>query len=151
MSNVDGVILAASAGRLGTFECHEPNCNSNFTRACDLKKHKKIHSRQFKCYIDSCPYRQYGFTTNADRNRHIGDKHTKSPKLWACEYNCSYSSKRESNTKLHMEKRHGWTYIRSKNNGKNRRKSSDLPDDLQDLRRVPNTSSYPGANPDRLG
>jgi hypothetical protein len=37
---------------------------------------------------------------------------------------CAYLSKRESNCKQPMEKTHGWTYIRSKNNGKNGNNSS---------------------------
>jgi hypothetical protein len=31
---------------------------------------------------------------------------------------CTYSSKRESNCKQHMEKAHGWQYVRSKSNGR---------------------------------
>ncbi|KAG6977972.1 Zinc finger transcription factor ace1 [Fusarium oxysporum f. sp. conglutinans] len=31
---------------------------------------------------------------------------------------CPYKSKRESNCKQHMEKAHGWTYVRTKTNGK---------------------------------
>jgi len=37
--------------------------------------------------------------------------------MYACEFPpCSYSSKRESNCKQHMEKTHNWTYVRAKRN-----------------------------------
>lgn len=40
--------------------------------------------------------------------------------MYECQFNpCTYQSKRESNCKQHMEKAHGWTYLRSKNNTKN--------------------------------
>lgn len=39
--------------------------------------------------------------------------------MYKCQYSpCTYESKRESNCKQHMEKAHGWQYVRSKNNGK---------------------------------
>jgi hypothetical protein len=38
---------------------------------------------------------------------------------YECHFNpCSYRSKRESNYKQHMEKAHGWTYVRSRSNDK---------------------------------
>lgn len=44
--------------------------------------------------------------------------------MYRCQYRpCPYESKRESNCKQHMEKAHGWAYVRSKNNGKTKRKS----------------------------
>lgn len=55
-----------------------------------------------------------------------------------CKYPpCPYESKRESNCKQHMEKAHGWAYIRSKNNGKTDRKAP----------RVKNPSSLSNATP----
>ena len=43
--------------------------------------------------------------------------------MYKCQYRpCPYESKRESNCKQHMEKAHGWAYVRSKNNGKTGRK-----------------------------
>lgn len=50
----------------------------------------------------------------------MNDKHSKAPPLYKCLFDsCPYQSKRESNCKQHMEKAHGWTYVRSKNTGKN--------------------------------
>jgi len=43
--------------------------------------------------------------------------------MYKCQYRpCPYESKRESNCKQHMEKAHGWAYVRSKNNGKTSKK-----------------------------
>ncbi len=43
--------------------------------------------------------------------------------MYKCQYHpCPYESKRESNCKQHMEKAHGWAYVRSKNNGKSDKK-----------------------------
>lgn len=42
--------------------------------------------------------------------------------MYKCQYRpCPYESKRESNCKQHMEKAHGWAYVRSKNNGKSKK------------------------------
>lgn len=58
-------------------------------------------------------------------DRHHNDKHSSAPALYECHFKpCPYRSKRESNCKQHMEKAHGWTYVRSKNNGKNRDKAT---------------------------
>jgi hypothetical protein len=49
----------------------------------------------------------------------MNDKHSASPAMYKCLFKpCPYESKRESNCKQHMEKAHGWVYVRSKNNGK---------------------------------
>ena len=42
--------------------------------------------------------------------------------MYKCQFRpCPYESKRESNCKQHMEKAHGWAYVRSKNNGKTKK------------------------------
>lgn len=42
--------------------------------------------------------------------------------MYQCQFHpCPYESKRESNCKQHMEKAHGWAYVRSKNNGKSKK------------------------------
>ncbi|KAG6993435.1 Zinc finger transcription factor ace1 [Fusarium oxysporum f. sp. conglutinans] len=51
--------------------------------------------------------------------RHHNDKHSAAPAMYECMFKpCPYKSKRESNCKQHMEKAHGWTYVRTKTNGK---------------------------------
>lgn len=82
-------------------------------------KHEKTHSRPWKCAEKSCKYFEIGWPTEKERDRHVNDKHSKSPPLFKCHFSpCTYQSKRQSNCKQHMEKAHGWVYIRSKNNGK---------------------------------
>ena len=94
-------------------------CNKEFKRPCDLTKHEKTHSRPWKCNEPSCKYSQYGWPTEKERDRHVNDKHSMAPNMYKCQYHpCPYESKRESNCKQHMEKAHGWAYVRSKNNGK---------------------------------
>lgn len=57
----------------------------------------------------------------------MNDKHSTTPSMYKCQYHpCPYESKRESNCKQHMEKAHGWAYIRSKNNGKTARKAPSV-------------------------
>ncbi|KAI9713305.1 MAG: hypothetical protein M1812_006664 [Candelaria pacifica] len=98
--------------------CRE--CNKEFKRPCDLTKHEKTHSRPWKCTERTCKYYEYGWPTEKECARHINDKHSDTPALYECQYHpCIYKSKRESNCKQHMEKAHGWTYVRSKNNGRN--------------------------------
>ena len=86
-------------------------------------KHEKTHSRPWKCNDTSCKYHEYGWPTEKERDRHVNDKHSATPSMYQCQYRpCPYESKRESNCKQHMEKAHGWHYIRSKNNGKTGKK-----------------------------
>ena len=47
----------------------------------------------------------------------MNDKHTKDPKMFSCSY-CSFKTKRQSNCKQHMEKKHNYLYQRSKGKGK---------------------------------
>ena len=98
-------------------------CDKEFKRPCDLTKHEKTHSRPWKCNDPSCKYSQYGWPTEKERDRHVNDKHSVAPAMYKCKYHpCPYESKRESNCKQHMEKAHGWAYVRSKNNGKSTKK-----------------------------
>ena len=86
-------------------------------------KHEKTHSRPWKCNDIGCKYHEYGWPTEKERDRHVNDKHSATPSMYQCQYHpCPYESKRESNCKQHMEKAHGWHYIRSKNNGKTGKK-----------------------------
>lgn len=99
-------------------KCSREGCNKEFARNCDLSKHEKTHSRPFKCPISICKYHEFGWPTEKERDRHVNDKHSDSPSMYECLFKpCPYKSKRESNCKQHMEKAHGWTYVRTKSNG----------------------------------
>jgi len=104
-------------------------CSKEFKRPCDLTKHVKTHERPWKCSSEDCKYHEYGWPTEKERDRHVNDKHSSMPSLYHCLFKpCPYTSKRESNCKQHMEKAHGWNYVRSKSNGKGRASiSSRLP------------------------
>ncbi|KAL2122658.1 hypothetical protein VTJ04DRAFT_3113 [Mycothermus thermophilus] len=109
----------ASPEELAPKKCREPGCNKEFKRPCDLTKHEKTHSRPWKCPVPTCKYHEYGWPTEKEMDRHHNDKHATSPAMYECLYKpCPYKSKRESNCKQHMEKAHGWVYIRTKTNGK---------------------------------
>lgn len=108
-----------SPEELAPKKCSERGCNKEFKRPCDLTKHEKTHSRPWKCPVVTCKYHSYGWPTEKEMDRHINDKHSDAPAMFHCLYNgCVYKSKRESNCKQHMEKAHGWTYVRTKTNGK---------------------------------
>ncbi|KAL6711829.1 hypothetical protein ACN47E_002872 [Coniothyrium glycines] len=95
------------------------DCKKEFKRPCDLTKHEKTHSRPWKCSEEKCKYFELGWPTEKERDRHMNDKHSAAPAQYKCLYPpCSYASKRESNCKQHMEKAHGWEYVRSKSNGR---------------------------------
>jgi len=95
------------------------DCNKEFKRPCDLTKHEKTHSRPWKCSEQECKYFELGWPTEKERDRHMNDRHSAAPAQYKCHYPpCTYASKRESNCKQHMEKAHGWEYVRSKNNGR---------------------------------
>ncbi|KAL1643318.1 hypothetical protein SLS58_004989 [Diplodia intermedia] len=101
------------------------DCKKEFKRPCDLTKHEKTHSRPWKCTEAKCKYHDLGWPTEKERDRHVNDKHTTAPPQYKCLFApCAYASKRESNCKQHMEKAHGWTYVRSKANGKGVKKPS---------------------------
>ncbi|KAF2489641.1 hypothetical protein BU16DRAFT_161590 [Lophium mytilinum] len=56
---------------------------------------------------------------NVAMNDFTADELSIEPPLYKCLYPpCTYASKRESNCKQHMEKAHGWEYVRSKSNGR---------------------------------
>ncbi|KAF1836704.1 zinc finger transcription factor ace1 [Decorospora gaudefroyi] len=95
------------------------DCKKEFKRPCDLTKHEKTHSRPWKCSEKNCKYFDLGWPTEKERDRHMNDKHSAAPAQYKCLYPpCTYASKRESNCKQHMEKAHGWEYVRSKSNGR---------------------------------
>ncbi|ORY65934.1 uncharacterized protein BCR38DRAFT_339676 [Pseudomassariella vexata] len=107
----------ASPEELAPKKCKEPGCNKEFKRPCDLTKHEKTHSRPWKCPISTCKYHDYGWPTEKEMDRHVNDKHSAAPPMFECLYKpCPYKSKRDSNRKQHMEKAHGWTYVRTKTN-----------------------------------
>ncbi|KAL7925144.1 hypothetical protein ACQKWADRAFT_242759 [Trichoderma austrokoningii] len=109
----------ASPEELAPKKCREPGCTKEFKRPCDLTKHEKTHSRPWKCPFSTCKYHDYGWPTEKEMDRHINDKHSDAPAMFECLFKpCPYKSKRESNCKQHMEKAHGWTYVRTKTNGK---------------------------------
>lgn len=109
----------ATAEELAPKKCREPGCNKEFKRPCDLTKHEKTHSRPWKCPFPTCKYHNYGWPTEKEMDRHVNDKHSDAPAMHECLFKpCPYKSKRESNCKQHMEKAHGWTYVRTKSAGK---------------------------------
>jgi hypothetical protein len=90
------------------------DCKKDFNRPCDLTKHEKTHSRPWKCNEQKCKYFDLGWPTEKERDRHVNDKHSAAPPQYKCQFQpCTYASKRESNCKQHMEKAHGWEYVRS--------------------------------------
>ena len=100
-------------GKIDWQQCQE--CLKWFKRPCDLTKHAKTHTRPWKCPEIGCKYYELGWPTEKERDRHINDRHTSTPAMYNCIFEgCSYSSKRESNCKQHMEKTHGYQYVRSK-------------------------------------
>jgi hypothetical protein len=115
----------ATPEELAPKKCREPGCTKEFKRPCDLTKHEKTHSRPWKCPVVTCKYHEYGWPTEKEMDRHHNDKHSAAPPMYHCLYKpCPYKSKRQSNCKQHMEKAHGWTYVRTKTNGK---KGSSVP------------------------
>jgi hypothetical protein len=98
-----------------------------FYSHCSLldRKHSKTHTRRWKCSDPTCKYHELGWPTQNDKDRHENDKHSKTPAYFKCNYpECVYQSKRETNCKQHMEKAHGWTYVRSRNYRKKSKNSS---------------------------
>lgn len=127
-------------------KCREPGCNKEFKRPCDLTKHEKTHSRPWKCPIKTCKYHEYGWPTEKEMDRHCNDKHNNTPLMFNCLYPpCPYKSKRESNCKQHMEKAHGWQYVRTKTNGgkKSDSKSGSVTHHTPDIRGLPTPISNP--------
>ena len=97
----------------GPFICVD--CNRQFLRYCDLNKHAKTHTRPFKCPVDGCKFASMGWPTEKELQRHHNDVHSSKPQIFTCLYQgCPYTSKRESNLKQHMEKTHGYHYVRSR-------------------------------------
>jgi hypothetical protein len=125
--------------KITELRCSDKSCDKVFNRKCDLAKHEKTHSRPFKCPEKTCKYHELGLPTEKERERHFNDKHSLNPALYYCKY-CSFKTKRDSNCKQHMEKKHGWIYERVKGNAK----STSTP---QQTPQTPNMST-PSASDD---
>ncbi|KAG6999310.1 zinc finger transcription factor ace1 [Physcia stellaris] len=125
------------------------DCDKTFKRPCDLTKHEKTHTRPWKCSEISCKYHEYGWPTEKERDRHVNDKHSASPSMFKCQYRpCPYESKRESNCKQHMEKAHGWAYVRSKNNGKSGKKGPTFKTPPTPQNKTPGSDIFEASSPD---
>lgn len=107
-------------------KCSDRSCEKIFNRKCDLAKHEKTHSRPFKCPELTCKYHEQGLPTEKERDRHINDKHSANPRYFHCQY-CPFKTKRDSNCKQHMEKKHGWAYERVKGNAKSMKTPHQTP------------------------
>ena len=108
------------------------HCQREFPRFHDLIKHSKSHSRPFKCPFSTCKYYDHGWPTDKELERHVHDKHSAPPRTFSCQYaSCTYESKRESNCRQHMERKHGWIYVRSKSAGKQLGSQQTTEDPIQ--------------------
>ena len=112
--------------KITELRCSDSTCDKIFNRKCDLAKHEKTHSRPFKCNIKTCKYHEQGLPTEKELERHVNDKHSSDPVFFHCKY-CPFRTKRDSNCKQHMEKKHGWTYQRVKGNAKSVRTPQQTP------------------------
>jgi hypothetical protein len=112
--------------RITELRCSDRSCDKIFNRKCDLAKHEKTHSRPFKCPEKTCKYHDQGLPTEKERERHVNDKHSANPRYYQCKY-CPFKTKRDSNCKQHMEKKHGWTYERVKGTSKSTRTPQQTP------------------------
>lgn len=112
--------------RITELRCSDRSCEKIFNRKCDLAKHEKTHSRPFKCPEKTCKYHDQGLPTEKERDRHVNDKHSANPRYFHCHY-CPFKTKRDSNCKQHMEKKHGWTYERVKGTSKSMKTPQQTP------------------------
>lgn len=68
-----------------------------------------LHSRPYKCVVETCKYHKRGFLAARDLERHVNDKHSAPPRNFICGFpQCAYGSTREENCKRHMENSHDW-------------------------------------------
>ncbi|KAK4123793.1 hypothetical protein N657DRAFT_427506 [Parathielavia appendiculata] len=141
-----------AAGHAAMHAC--PQCSKKFSRLCDLNKHSKSHTRPYKCNDSSCKYHTLGWPTAKELERHYNDKHSTTPRTFPCSFPpCTYWSKRESNCKQHMEKAHGWKYVKSKSKDKRhaaREKPADSdpgPGDCGMASKMDHGTSVPSSSP----
>lgn len=97
--------------------CTIVGCDKVFQRKCDLAKHERTHTRPFKCSDVKCKFHEHGLPTEKELDRHMNDRHNNAPKMYSCKF-CEFKTKRESNCKQHMEKKHDWVYNRAKGKDK---------------------------------
>ena len=90
----------------GSWRCAYPGCSSRniFTRACDLRKHYKRHSKHLFCRHDGCPQStEGGFSSKKDRARHEAKHNPGVP----CEWDgCGRVFSRVDNMKDHVRRIH---------------------------------------------
>ncbi|TVY72739.1 Zinc finger transcription factor ace1 [Fusarium oxysporum f. sp. cubense] len=100
---------------------------TTFTNAIAGPGYWQSGSHSWTCPIPSCLYHDHGWPTEEQRDRHYSNKHSETPAVYECMFKpCPYKSKRETNCKQHMEKAHGWTYIRPQKNDKKLPSISDV-------------------------
>ena len=68
--------------------------------------------------------------------------------MYNCLYDCNYQSKRDSNLKQHMEKSHGWTYQRSKSNGKGLKNSASAESPMTPQMPTPSSQFFDAPTPE---
>ena len=159
-NHCDKVFKRPCDWKLVTFDLSDwiDYCLSGIEMLIHRSKHEKTLSRPWKCTEPSCKYFQVGWSTEKERDRHINDKHSKTRNLYICQFQpCTYASARESNCKQHMEKAHGWVYVRSKNSvrrGRMRgsslkatRKNPCVSTPASKLADLPNPVSGPNSSP----
>jgi len=84
-----------------TFPCPHASCTEVFVRPCDLKKHRKKHTRPYKCKL--CPQ---DFYQRRDLEKHTR-VHVGGPS-WPCPYeNCGKKYTVDDNLVRHIKKEHG--------------------------------------------
>lgn len=105
MSTSPGYGYSEPAG--GPYVCDFPGCQQKqqYTRMCELNKHKKTHERNFPCrHSPNCK----AFSTAKDRNRHETTIHKAEfgGEEYICQ-DCGKSCSRKDNLRDHRRRRHG--------------------------------------------
>jgi len=88
-------------------------CGQSFSRHCDLNRHRKKHTRPYKCLDPSCAMRQIAFADRKDLTRHQS-KHN-GRRFYCPHTDCGNSLggalggfSRKDNLKRHVTTKHRW-------------------------------------------
>lgn len=72
----------SSMSIFNTHKCNEKGCGSAFTRACELRKHMKRHTKPYGCTFAQCNKK---FGSKSDWKRHERDQHFQ-PESYVCQF-----------------------------------------------------------------
>lgn len=103
LSDMEIEKISGPSGNVNRYHCE--TCTRSFQKRYQLNRHKKTHTRPFKCEAPNCPE---AFAERRDLKRHIKARHislVRPANLVKC-HRCDFTAKRADSVKRHVRSQH---------------------------------------------